>query len=143
MDEGIAWAKTHLNALSKPTPDNMLYIDTSKLDFGPLSVVDFKNVGTEEPKNLYGNPLSALGRALTNSRYRDTVYGLGRCTMKLLDKNKRTVMIINDDATDYDWIGGGSVSRKISIFINNSLYDIDQDIHGFKVFYYGIGKLNQ
>ncbi len=72
---------------------------------------------------------------MNNSRYRDTVYGLGLCNMKLLDRNKRTVMVINDESTDYDWNGGGSTMRNLSITINNSLFGIDEEIHGFKTFY--------
>lgn len=63
--------------------------------------------------------------------------------MKLLDRKKRTVIVINDKATDYDWNGGGSMKRKLSIFVNNLRYGINPDVHGFKVFYYGVGKLNQ
>lgn len=35
--EGILWAKKYPNALQNPTPDNTLYVDVSKLDFGSLS----------------------------------------------------------------------------------------------------------
>ena len=52
------------------------------------------------------------------------------------------VKVVNDEATDYDWNGGGG-------FIRNSLIDIEKwrtglnDSSGFKVRYYGVGKLNK
>src|SRR5690606_8182011 len=43
VQEGIDWAKAHPNALDNPTPDNTLYLDASKLDFGNISISDFAN----------------------------------------------------------------------------------------------------
>ena len=52
--EGIAWAKSHVGALDNPTPDNTLYIDASKIDFGSLYVDDpVLKKGSFELVNLY------------------------------------------------------------------------------------------
>ncbi|MBD5265260.1 MAG: hypothetical protein HDS48_07040 [Bacteroides sp.] len=143
MQEGIQWAKQHPNALKNPTPDNMLYIDTSKLDFGPLSESSFPQVNIKQSINLFKDYKSALFKSLFNSRFRDTVYGLGRCEMMLLDRTNRTVKVIDGNANDYDWNLGGESHRNTAIIINNYIFKINPDIHGFKTFYYGIGHLNQ
>lgn len=41
LTEGVNWAKNNVGALDNPTPNNMLYLDTSKLDFGNISKNDF------------------------------------------------------------------------------------------------------
>ncbi len=46
ISEGIEWAKQHPYTLpNNITPDNSLYLDASKLNFGDLSV---KNIGLQE-----------------------------------------------------------------------------------------------
>ena len=55
ISEGIAWAKAHPGALENPTPDNTLYIDASKLNFGSLTTSDFANIGVSESQNLFNN----------------------------------------------------------------------------------------
>ena len=44
--------------------------------------------------------------------------------------------------TDYDWNEGGTTTRNNCIKVNNWLFGIDTNIHGFKTWYYGVGKLN-
>jgi hypothetical protein len=63
--------------------------------------------------------------------------------MILTDPNLRTVKIVNDDATVYDWNVGGDFTREAFIRTNNALLDIKPCIHGFKTFYYGIGTLRR
>ena len=139
IEEGIAWAKSHPNALKKPTPDNTLYIDASKLDFGSLSESDFPSVGKITPQNLFNN--TNIVESIANPTLLATVYALGRVNMILTDRDRGTVIIENDSATVYDWNVGGETKRNLAIKLNNSLFKIDTQKHGFKVFYYGIGKL--
>ena len=59
--EGIEWAKSHVFAKYAPTPDNTLYLDASKMDFGSLSVSNIGlNEGEQKNVNLldYVNLLS-------------------------------------------------------------------------------------
>ncbi len=138
--EGIAWAKDHPNALKNPTPDNTLYIDVSKLDFGGLSTSDFiYGVGVEMTINLFDLPLlkSALLYTLRN-----TVYALGRVGMILESKEQKTVRIVNNSATDYDWNLGGGAKRDLFIRAERRRAGLN-DTHGFKIFYYGIGRLKK
>ena len=116
-----------------------MYINAALLDFGNLSVNDFKNgIGVETRQNLFNTPNFA--NSLTNDKLRATVYALGRVMMKLENEHDRTVSIVNDAATDYDWNKGGR-------FIRNSFINAERvrtglnDSHGFRVYYYGIGKL--
>ncbi|HUN04479.1 MAG TPA: RHS repeat-associated core domain-containing protein, partial [Niabella sp.] len=142
--EGINWAKSHPGALENPTPDNMLYIDASKLDFGNISTADFKNgVGKSSPINL--NTPGNFAEAQINHTLASTVYALGRVDITLLN-NAGSVKIVNDfnlpanRATDYDWNKGGSVWRKGLINYERWSEGLN-DTHGFRVFYYGTGKL--
>ena len=138
-EEGISWAKSHVNALKHPTPENTLYLDASKMDFGTLSIADFKNgVGQVSPVNLltYSNSDAAMG----NDVLFNTIYALGRVNMRLLDANGH-VQIINDNATNYDWNIGGGVFRDRLIKTERFLNGLN-DSHGFKVYYYGKGELN-
>ena len=137
--EGISWAKSHVNALKHPNPENTLYLDASKMDFGTLSIGDFKNgVGKVSPVNLltYSNSYAAR----KNDVLFNTIYALGRVNMRLLDESGH-VQIINDNATDYDWNTGGGSYRDGLIKAERFLNGLD-DSHGFKVYFYGQGKLN-
>ncbi|GAB3433088.1 RHS repeat domain-containing protein [Niabella aquatica] len=136
--EGIDWAKSHPGALQNPTPDNMLYIDASKLDFGNITTKLFVNgVGKSSPINL--NTPGNFAAAQTNYTLASTVYALGRVNITLLN-NAGSVKIVNDDATDYDWNKGGSIWRKGLINYERWSEGLN-DTHGFKTFYYGIGQL--
>ena len=139
--EGIRWAKLHPGALANPTPDNTLYIDASQLDFGNLSVDDFKYTGKAEAQNLFTN--ANLLSALKNPRLAATIYALGRVNMILNNRDSKSVTIVNDEATDYDWNEGGGAKRNFFIKLNNNLFKIDPSIHGFKTYYYGTGRLNK
>lgn len=139
VQEGISWAKAHLNALYNPTPDNTLYLDASKLNFGNISISDFGNgVGKSSPINLLnmGNLTASMG----NETLRATVYALGRVDMQLHDKTG-TVSIINNNATDYDWNTGGGALRNSLIKAERARAGLN-DTHGFKTYYYGKGTLN-
>jgi RHS repeat-associated protein len=144
--EGIDWAKSHVGALKNPTPDNMLYIDASKLDFGNITTSDFKNgVGKSSPINL--NTKGNFAAAQTNYTLASTVYALGRVYITLLN-NTGSVKIVNDfnlpfgRATDYDWNKGGSIWRKGLINYERWSEGLN-DTHGFRTFYYGTGQLQQ
>ena len=140
VEEGIAWAKAHPYALKNPTPDNTLYIDASKLDFGSLSTSQFKNVGTSEPQNLFVN--RNIAESSYNPKLFATVYALGRVDMILTNRKDGTVKIVNNSATDYDWNLGGGFKRNIFIKANNFIFNLKPHKHGFKTFYYGKGHLN-
>lgn len=141
VKEGIDWAKSHPNALKKPTPDNTLYIDASQLDFGSLSTYDFEKEGVSKAKNLFNNP--NIMESANNPILLGTVYALGRVNMILTSREHRTVQIVNDKATDYDWNIGGGFKRDTFIRINNTLFNINPQIHGFKTYYYGVGTLRR
>ncbi|MEN2436845.1 hypothetical protein AAH994_15635, partial [Weeksellaceae bacterium A-14] len=138
--DGIDWAKSHPNALKNPTPDNSLYADTSKLDFGNITVDNFPQINTVTPQNLFN--VKNASESSYNERLHATVYALGRVNMILHNRANGSVSIVNDNATDYDWNKGGGIIR--SSFINKErMVEGLNDSHGFKVFYYGIGKLRK
>lgn len=141
VSEGIAWAKSHPNALKNPTPDNMLYIDASQLDFWDLSTSDFTKVDLITPKNLFSN--HNIAESIANPILMATVYALGRVDMILTNRAEGKVKIVNNSATDYDWNVGGGSKRNAFIRTNNVLFGINLDIHGFKTFYYGVGTLRR
>ncbi|MBR3064354.1 MAG: RHS repeat-associated core domain-containing protein, partial [Bacteroidales bacterium] len=121
ISEGIAWAKGHPDAIDNPSPYNMLYIDASKLDYGNTSVSQFQDVGIVTPINLFNRENTI--KALTNPTIASTVYALGRIDMVLLNKEAKTIQIVNDynkdhgRATDYDWNSGGGFIRSSAIAI--------------------------
>jgi hypothetical protein len=141
ISEGIAWAKAHPNALQNPTPENSLYINTALLDFGNLSVDgEMKlNLGKPVARNLFNN--ENMKASVTNPRLRATVYALGVFNVVLHDPSMRTVSVYNDEATDYNWNRGGGFARDTAIRLERLRAGLD-DTHGFKVYYYGIGHLN-
>ena len=141
VEEGINWAKSHPNALRYPTPDNMLYIDSSQLDFGSLTTSDFPKVGIPTHQNLFVN--GNIIESIVNPELMATVYALGRVDMILTNRTNRTVKIVNNNAADYDWNTGGGIKRNAFIQLNNTVFGIDPKAHGFKTFYYGIGTLRK
>ncbi|MEO8960878.1 MAG: RHS repeat-associated core domain-containing protein [Ginsengibacter sp.] len=146
ITDGIDWAKAHPGAINNPTPDNMLYIDASKLNFGDVSISDFPAV----------NQTTAIGTltfhnltvATENGKVRATVYALGAVDMVLTNRESRSVQIVNDfnkpagRATDYDWNTGGSLLRSALIRAERLRAGLN-DSHGFRVYYYGTGTLNE
>ena len=141
VGEGIAWAKSHPNALKNPTPDNTLYIDASQLDFGSISTTDFPKEGVEKAQNLFNN--DNILESSINATLLSTVYALGRVNMILTNRPARSVQIVNDSATDYDWNVGGGWKRNTFIQTNNTIFGINPKIHGFKAYYYGTGTLRK
>ncbi|MCY7361243.1 MAG: hypothetical protein LH629_04120, partial [Ignavibacteria bacterium] len=146
VDDGVGWAMSHSGALNNPTPDNMLYINTAKLDFGNLSTSNFNSVNNSQPQNLLNS--GNLTAATYNATLRGTVYALGRVDMILNNREARNVSIVNDynlvsnRATDYDWNRGGGFLRSTLIDAERSRTGLNNN-HGFRVFYYGVGTLKK
>ncbi|MBR5907789.1 MAG: hypothetical protein IKZ50_05285, partial [Bacteroidales bacterium] len=142
--EGITWAKQHPNAKKFPTPDNTLYADASKLNFGLLSISEFKK--KVQPLNLFPTDLSVLSMlkikmALKDENVFNTTYALGRFNASVSNYSKKTITIINDSATVYDWNKRGGFVRDLLIRTERYLNGLT-DNHGFNVYYYGEGILN-
>ena len=136
--EGVAWAKSHPNAIQNPTPDNMLYINAALLDFGNISISNCVNgIGEDSPINLLNE--GNLKNSLINPALRNTVYALGRVNVVLLDSYGH-VNIVNDEATDFDWNKGGGFFRASLILLERIRAGVS-DTHGFKTFYYGVGSV--
>lgn len=112
------------------------------MDFGALSTNDFKKVGDKEPQNLFPKDITRTLKSAFLYSERNTVYALGRVNMILLNRNSRTVKIVNDEATDYDWNTGGGSWRNFFIDFERKRATLN-NTHGFKVFYYGIGRLHK
>ena len=62
--------------------------------------------------------------------------------MILLNRNKREVKVVNDNATDYDWNKGGGLWRSFLINFERGRTGLN-DSHGFKTLYYGVGHLKE
>ncbi|MBR0333607.1 MAG: RHS repeat-associated core domain-containing protein [Bacteroidales bacterium] len=139
--EGIRWAKSHPGALGNPTPDNMLYINTALLDFGNISDRQYIEIKDKNRTNLF--KFVNLIESAINPRLRATVYALGRVSVTLIDEEERMFEISNDDATNYDWNEGGGGFRELFIKVNNFVYGINPQMHGFQTYYYGVGILRQ
>ena len=142
IDEGIAWAKAHPNALNNPTSENSLYINTAFMDFGELSVNDIgiRNLGKNYKTNLY--TLNNTLKSITDEKLRASVYALGRINIILHNPITGAVSVVNDDATDYDWNKGGGIMRSIAIQLERWRTGLN-DSHGFRAIYYGRGYLNK
>lgn len=142
IDEGVEWAKLHPNALDSPTPDNSLYVNTGLLDFGDLTVekIGIRNTGKVYPINLF-NKTNTLN-SIINNKLRATIYALGAVDIILQNPVLRTIRVVNNDATDYDWNGGGSFIRNTAIQIEKKRTGLKESM-GFKTYYYGVGYLNK
>ena len=99
IEEGIAWAKSHFNALNNPTPLNSLYINAGLLDLGELSVSDIgiRNIGKFSRANLY--TIKNTFESISNERLRASVYALGRVNVILHNPVIGSVSIVDNDAT--------------------------------------------
>ena len=137
ISEGLNWARTHIGAKDNPTPDNCLYIDASKIDYGHLSV---ENSGLldENPKqvNLFDYFKWYSIRSLHST------YALGNTNILLVDAEKGEVQLISDT---YDWDyhnpfinGKPQGSRDKLVFWERRRSAVD-DRHGFKLRFYGTG----
>ncbi|WP_373033771.1 RHS repeat domain-containing protein [Sulfurovum sp.] len=134
-EEGVSWAKSRPNNIG--TPDDALYFDAAKMDFGALSKDDFKNgVGKSSPVQLF-----RAGNVFNNKRTRDTTYALGSVDM-VLSNNDGDVRVVNNSATRYDWNQGGNVVRKAAIWGETKYQGLDSS-HGFPLSVYGTGRLNK
>jgi hypothetical protein len=110
-----------------------------KLNFGNISASNFPATNKLTPINTLNVENFAI--AAGNESVRATVYALGRVDMILTNREARTVQIVNNDATDYDWNRGGGPIRDNLIKMERGRAGLN-DTHGFKTFYYGIGTLN-
>ena len=88
--------------MNYPTPNNTLYINEALLDFGELSVDQIKS--NIEPINLF--TIHNTLESIYNERLRATVYALGRVNVTLQNPVLRTISVVNDEATYYDWNQG-------------------------------------
>jgi RHS repeat-associated protein len=138
IDEGVEWARDHVGALQNPNAENTLYLNTALLDFGDISASDFTDVGVPTAVNLFSG--SNTAESSFNSTLRSTVYALGRVNLILTNRDQRTVTVVNDEATDYDWNRGGGVTRSAFIDAERRRTGLN-DTHGFRTFYYGQGRL--
>ena len=144
-EEGIAWAKSHPNLrsidengkvdYSKAKPNDYLYLDASKMNFGSLNVKDFARIGDVERINLlnYVN--------LLDSKSINTTYALGKTRMTLLN-NSGAVKVINGVWNAYDWDYGGGKFRNALIWSERTINNLN-DSHGFPLSVYGKGNLNK
>ena len=138
--EGIAWAKEHPGAKNHPTPDNTLYINAAMLDFGEISTSDLENgVGQSSPINTLTS--KNLRNGLKKGKLQNTVYALGRVDLFLLNE-AGDIRVVNNNATDYDWNTGGGFKRDVLIRCERLLNGLS-DIHGFKTYYYGTGRVKK
>ena len=83
-----------------------------------------------------------FAESVTNETLRGTVYALGVANLTLTDRDNKTVTVVNDNATDYDWNRGGGAVRDAPIRLERARTGIN-DTHGFKTFYYGTGVLRK
>jgi len=140
IGEGVDWAKSNPGALQNPTPENTLYIDASKLNFGNIVASDLKNgVGKSSPVNL--NNAGNFFASSKNVTLASTIYALGRVDLTLLN-NSGSVKVVNNSATDYDWNTGGSAVRSSLIGFERWRAQLNNN-NGFKTFYYGTGHLRR
>jgi RHS repeat-associated protein len=144
IKEGIAWAKSHPNLRANPddvnysnaTPSDALYLDVSKMDFGRLSISDFKEIGVEQGVNL-------LNSFNGNPRSRFTTYALGRTRMTLHSTALGGIVTVSNGTWNaYDWDYGGNLLRETLIFGERTLKGLN-DTHGFPIQVYGTGLLNR
>ena len=138
INEGIAWAKTHVGAKNNPTPDNTLYVNAALLDFGNTRADFFKQNGDVTSINLF-NGINTI-ESVINPRLRNTVYALGAFDARLLDKERGSILIESNESAVYDWNGGGTLIRRVAIYLERKRARVD-DSHGFRVCYYGTGHL--
>ena len=139
ISEGIDWAKEHPNALSNPTPDNALYIDAAKIDFGNLSV---KNIRLNEGQKGNVNLLDHVNLLSYNSII--STYALGNTQMKLLNTKRGTVQLFRDEYNwDYhnDFINGRPQGKRDNLIYLERVRARLNDSHGFPIFIYGIGHI--
>jgi hypothetical protein len=147
MEEGIAWAKDRPNTLNNEDPNDALYLDASKLNFGNLSVSDLEGFGfsdgTKGPINLFDFV------NWTSNSSRATTYALGNTQIQLVNSEDGTVRLFKDI---YDWdYHNYPLARRYNgrlpeserdklIFFERKRSEVDES-HGFILHIYGIGKI--
>jgi hypothetical protein len=147
IGEGIDWAKQRPNTLNNNDPNDALYLDASKLNFGNLSVSDMKSLGfsngTKGPINLFDFV------SWTSSSSWSTTYALGNTQIQLVNSQNGTVKLFNDI---YDWdfhnypqslrdAGKLPTNTRDKLIYYERRREELNDSHGFRVFMYGLGKI--
>ena len=142
IKEGITWAKSHpnldddkdeSNGLGKAKPNDWLYVDASKLNFGNMAKKSMELNEITEVNLLYHTFYDVEASVATT-------YALGRTKLRLLDANG-TVEVINGPWNIYNWDKGGGNLRKSLITLERMRAGLN-DTHGFPLYIYGQGKLN-
>lgn len=139
IDEGIAWAKSHIGALNHPTPDNSLYLDASRLNFGKLSV---SNIGLAEGEKGNVNLLDYV--KLYSRSSRSTTYALGNTQIQLLDSQNGIIKLFSDDYNwdyHYGFVNGNPQGRRDKLIYYERIRAGVSDVHGFPIYIYGTGKI--
>ncbi len=149
--EGIEWAKQRPNTLGNKDPNDALYLDASKLNFGGLSV---NNIGMKEGETKNVNLFDYVSWASSSSRA--STYALGNTRIQLVNSQKGTVRLFSDT---YDWNYHGTVTPKYVPLQFGQLPHVDgttkrdkliylergrsgiTDAHGFPVYIYGLGTI--
>jgi RHS repeat-associated protein len=141
IEEGVKWAKEHpnldndnieKNGMGNATPNDYLYLDASKLNFGMVQNTDLKQGVVKEVNLLYETDF-------TSSASIATTYALGRTQLRLLDQNG-TVEVINGAHNIYNWDKGGGFIRS-NLIKGERLRTGINDSHGFPLYIYGTGKV--
>lgn len=143
ISEGIDWAKSHpnldndnieSNGMGNATPDDWLYLDASKMNFGTITTADL-NLNEVIPVNLlyYTNFFSSASIA--------TTYALGRTSLKLLNENG-AVKVQNGTQNIYNWDRGGNGFRRGLIDLERRRAGLN-DSHGFPISIYGTGSVKK
>jgi hypothetical protein len=155
IDEGINWAKDHPNLKSSPsdenysnaTPNDALYINSAKINFGNLSVSDMAKLGIKEGGQ--GNVNLFDYTDFLSSSSRSSVFALGNTQIKLLNVTTGEVQLFNDG---YDWdyhnypmsrrnAGLPPENTRDRLIQKNRQYFHLNDSHGFPIYMYGVGTI--
>ncbi len=139
ISEGLNWARTHIGAKDHPTPDNCLYIDVSKVDFGNLSV--------EKSGLLITNPriVNLLKHVKwTSPKSINSTYALGNTKIYLVDAEKGTVKL-SDDVYDWNYhnpfVNGKPQGHRDKLVFWERRRSAVDDRHGFQLRFYGTGTI--
>jgi len=134
INEGVAWALAHPN--SNGNPNDALYLDASKLDFGRFSTSAFSFEGEiKTPNLLYEiNPV--------NDAQRRTAYALGNTRIQLISMSARTVKVLND-AYDWDYHNSSGIVSKVrdGLIWGERMRTGINDTHGIPIRTFGLGIL--
>ncbi|MEA3463003.1 MAG: DUF6443 domain-containing protein [Bacteroidota bacterium] len=147
ISEGISWAKQRPNTLNDNDPNNALYLNASKLDFGNLSVSNMENLGFSNGTKGQINLFDFV--AFNSKASRASTYALGNTQMQLVNSENGTVRLFHDT---YDWdyhnypqelraAGKLPENRRDKLIYRERQRTGLNDSHGFKVFLYGLGAI--